>query len=338
VIEKVAKWIVGLAKKGGKLAAGAVAKVFSWAGFNSRFKDADGETHTIYVDADSGTPRLMIASAPQAAADFLEWYLGKQRDRKAFEKENADKITPVKTAIAASQKAVSALEKAQKDKKATDKEIEDLQRALLDKNVVLSEALRLLLGDDRSVAKARERYKLEGLTGTYGSMPKPTGDDLTADHQPQAAILEAAAEFDYFSDTGQLVKRAAARAKLGFAINLYKVRHEEGRTFGRKGKITKDAFIKRVEARITSRMSQAAQRKIVISEIRDDLTGPNGDVTAMKKVARADASTAIWKDIMNLGGAKKNKKDNEALVEEIRKRILSGEDQIASQDLDSLTS
>ena len=312
-----------------------VAKLFSWAGCNSRFKDADGESHTIYVDADGGRPRLMIASSPQAAGEFLKWYLEKQTD-KDFQKDNADRITAVKNAIAASDAAASSVERTRIGGKATEKEMESLQRALLDRNVALSEALRLLIGDDRSVGRAREKYKLEGLTGTYGSMPKPPGDYLTADHQPQAAILEAAAELDYFADTGQMVKRAAARARLGYAINLYKVRHEEGRTFGRKGKITKDDFIKRVRGRIAPRMGRAAQRKVVIEEIRSDLIGPNGDVTAMKKVANQVAASLVWKDVMGLGGARKNKKENEALVEEIRKRILAGEDQIAAQDLDSL--
>ena len=69
---------------------------------------------------------------------------------------------------------------------------------MLQLQTALSESLKGMLGSSDSLAKARERYKLEGLTGTYGTIPKPTGDYLTGDHQPQAAVIKLLAGRPYF--------------------------------------------------------------------------------------------------------------------------------------------
>src|SRR5687768_769261 len=99
------------------------------------------------------------------------------------------------------------------------------------------------MGRTENVKGVKEKYSLEGLPGTYKSMPKPKGDQFTADHQPQAAILEWAAEQPYFKAAGitNLKKRAESRAAAGYAINLHQLRHVDGRTYGGKGNSTKNA-------------------------------------------------------------------------------------------------
>ena len=83
-------------------------------------------------------------------------------------------------------------------------------------------------------------------------MPKPKGDDLTADHQPQAAIyklLTDAGRFPYFATNKEVKKRASGtHANGAYAINLHDIRHKAGRTYGPKGTKTKKAFLDQVTA------------------------------------------------------------------------------------------
>ena len=80
--------------------------------------------------------------------------------------------------------------------------------------------------------------------------------------------------------------------------------------------------------------SAPEKRRIVVSQIKADTMS---DVNAMRGVAGAAANSPTWADI---GGqkAKGAQKEKEALVAEVRGRILAGESQIASQDIDSLVS
>lgn len=326
VLDKVALWIVSMAKKLGKMAAGAVKGLLNWASVRSSFADDEGKSHSIQVSA-AAPFKLIIASSPMAAAEFLNWYIGKKGS--GFEKDNKALIGEIRTLISQAQALVTRIEttgKARPD----DPKLETLQRELLSKNVELSGKISSLVGSDASIGKAREKYKLEGLTGTYGSMPKPPGDEFTADHQPQAAILQAAAEFDYFSESGEMAKRAAGRAKAGYAINLHAIRHMAGRTYGSKGKATKESFLAEIR-RETKGKKAAEKRAIVVAKIRADMLS---DVSAMQSVANAAASSPNWADIIKEVPGKKAEK--EKFIAEVRGRIISGEKQIAAQDIDSL--
>ena len=323
VIEKVAGWIVGLAKKGGRFVAAKAGEVFSWAFAKAGFSEG-GKSHSIYVEGDE-QPRLMIASDPKAAEDFLDWYVAEKG--KDFANRRAKVIGQVRDQIKKAKAIAGEIAKL----KAKGDAWKTRQRELLDANVVLSGFLSTLVGDDPAIGKEVEKYKLEGMTGTYGSIPKPTGDDFTADHQPQAAVLTAAAKFRFFSKSGELSERAEGRAKEGYAINLYKKRHEAGATYGMKGKETKESFLDRVKPLIKDRPADA-QRREVIALMKQEL---RRDVAAIKSVVRAKHDTPIWKDVREKAG---QGKEGQKLVGEIRDRINAGEDQIANQDLDSLTS
>src|SRR5690606_19800940 len=207
------------------------------------FRDGDGVEHSIYVQGEEN-PRLMIASDPKAAEDFVHWYVG--RKPKQFAGDNARQISIVLGLIENAKAIAREIAGLKKNGAAW----KDRQRALLEANVALGRELSRLVGDDATVGGEVEKYKLEGLTGTYGSMPKPPGDDFTADHQPQAAILVAVAKFRFFSKTGELAERAEARANAGYAINLHRKRHEAGRTYGMKGKQTKEEFLAEVKPRV----------------------------------------------------------------------------------------
>ncbi len=331
VLDKVAHWIADKAKKLFGSAKAAVGKVagaakaaFSWAFARTTFKEAGGKGHSIYIEGEDA-PRLMVASDPKAAEAFLNWYLDHKSD--AFKKKKDDLIKQIRKQI----KEAKEIAKSIADLKKKGDAWKNKQQEMLQKNVELSGLLSKLVGDDPSIAEAIEKYKLEGLTGTYGSMPKPPGDDFTADHQPQAAILTAATKFRFFSKTGELAERAEGRARAGYAINLYKVRHAAGATYGKKGGETKESFLARVKPLVKDK-EPSEQRKLVIKEIRSDL---RRDVAAMKSVVRAKHDSPTWADVMKKA---EGDKKGQHLVGEIRERIIAGEDQIANQDLESLAS
>lgn len=323
-LKAFAQGVVHAAASAGRAVVRGAKAVAGWAFASASFRESDGQTHSIYFEGEE-SPRLMIASNVMAASAFLDWYTEEHKSD-AFTQKHGKLIAKIRDAI--------------KDAQSTAKQIADLRRGgkawkerqqeLLEKNVALSRLLSELVGKDPTIAKELEKYKLEGLTGTYGSMPKPKGDEFTPDHQPQAAVLTAAAKFRFFSPTGELAERAEGRAQEGFAINLYRVRHALGATYGKKGGETKDAFLERVKPLVKNHPAQE-QRRLVIDEIRKDL---RRDVVAMKLVVRDKYDTPTWADVIKIAGPK----DGPKVVGEIRQRVNSGEDQIANQDLDSLVS
>ena len=92
----------------------------------------------------------------------MKWYLEKQTDTD-FQKDNTDRITAVKNDIAAPETAASSVERTRIGGKATEKEMESLQRALLDRNVALSEALRLLIGDEAERGEEQAGAEIVGV-------------------------------------------------------------------------------------------------------------------------------------------------------------------------------
>lgn len=328
VLAKVAKWIADKAKLLVGGIKGGVKKLFGWAFAKSSFVDDEGKPHSILIDEAKGGARLMIASAPVPAAEFLNAYLLARGSE--FEKANAKVIGEIRKAITQADASVQKIDTAMKANP-DDPKLEGMQRDLLNQNVILSGLLSKLVGEDASIGKTREKYLLEGIAGTYSSIPKPKGDELTADHQPQAAVLQAAAEFDYFSDTGELATRAAGRAQQGYAINLHKIRHVAGATFGSKGKKTKEDFLATIKPKVKGK-SRPKQRQTVVDQIKDDL---KRDVQAMTEVAKSSYDSPNWSDI-TAPKPTQQKKEKEKLILEIRNRILAGEAQVAAQDLDSL--
>ena len=323
LIDRVATWVVTMAKKAGRFVATKAGEAFSWAFAKTGFSEAGGKRHSIYVEGDE-QPRLMIASDPKAAEDFLNWYI-KEQGGQPYEDKRSDLVKKIRKQIGAAKKIADEIAGLKKNGAAW----KDRQGKLLDANVALSELLSTLVGRDPGIAKEVEKYKLEGLTGTYASMPKPPGDDFTADHQPQAAVLQFAATFSFFSKDGEMKERALGRAKEGYAINLYKKRHELGATYGMKGKVTKESFVKEIKPLIKDR-PPGEQRREVIQLIKD---ATKRDAQAIKDVVRAKYDTATWVDVTKLAG---KDKEGQKLVGEIRDRINAGEDQIVNQDFDSL--
>lgn len=321
-VDALIAWVVKMASAlVGKVKAGVKA-LFDWAFSKSEFEDEDGHQHTLYVDAESGTPRLVIKSTPTAAAVFLDRYL--ERRGPDFVDANKAGIAAARTAIGAAEKQVEVIDKAKKAGK-SDEELMPANQQLLTLNVAVTTALSALINNDATLGKWKEKYLLEGLCGTYGSIPKPKGDSFTADHQPQAAVLEAAAELAYFDEGGQMVTRAAGRAKLGFAINVHFKRHTAGRTYGGKGGSTKKDFLKAIASKVKPKENP---KQAVVNLIKAEL---NEDVKVMKAVAKDKAN---YPDIAEDKSLKP--KERQVLIEEIGDRLIAGENQMAAQDIDGL--
>jgi hypothetical protein len=193
---------------------------------------------------------------------------------------------------------------------------------------VLGDKLRLLVGKTPlNKIMDEHKYNLEGLTGTYASMPKPTEDNITADHQPQAAIIISASKMKIFAGT-KMKDHAAGRAAAGYAINLHAVRHEAGRTYSNKGKETLTEFETEAE-KIASNNSlkDDKKRKDVVKLLKSHL---NKDVSKMKEVAGKKSN---YTDLDELG---LEDDEVEGLRKTIKAQILSGEGVLQSQNLDDL--
>jgi phage-related protein len=320
ISQATSKFTKGAQKFGNKLTT-SLSKLF---GFKTRFTTNRGESHSLYYENKGENPVLMIASNPQSIRDFLAFYANE------YNVPNKE-IQPIYDFIT---KNIEPLIK--KLKQANTQQAEDkIQEQLLEQNVILSEKLKDLLKGDEKVGKIIDSYYLEGLTGTYSSMPKPKSDFFTADHQPQASILVWCAEQPFFGVKSNMAKRAAGRANQGYAINLYDNnteygRHGAGRTYKSKGDSTKDAFIQKVKSQIKGVQTNQEKRDITVDLLKNEL---RADVSTMEQVANKPNKDPVWSDIeaLSISKTEKNK-----LIETIRNNILHGEKQLLSQDIDSL--
>lgn len=322
---KKLKGIVKKVKKGAKKAKEEI-KAFLFP--KHKFK-AGGESHTLKVAKRGGRMKLLISSTPHPIEEFLASYESRHGD--TLKKQKKDKIKTAKEFI--SSDIAPLVKEIQQTKKTqqTEAKLEALNRQLLQKEVRLSLLLKEILGSTGELKNLLDKYNLEGLTGTYGTMPKPKYDDLTADHQPQAAIFIVVKNMNIFKgDEGAAMRnRAANRADNGFAINLHNIRHKAGRTYGGKGTGTKNRFIERVERETKSLNTDQKRRYKVIDLIKEDMIE---DVKAMREVVKDDKH---WKDILGQSINIPEEKKKE-LKDKTKEQILSGENRVAAQDLESL--
>ena len=310
-------WIVTAAKTLFAKGKAAVGKALGWAFATTTFKDDEGKSHTLSV-SDAGA--LTIQSTPQAAAVFIDWYV-KERGG------DAKLAAEAKTLITKAEKLVADIEKSKK--KVDDVPAPAKQQALLAVSTQISALIAKMVGGDEKIGKLKEKYLLEGQVGTYATIPKPVGDQLTPDHQPQASVILAAADFfreDLGVQGGDLAKRAESRAAQGYAINLHFRRHVAGATYGSKGE-TREGFRQKLSKEAGKLKIGAAKAKVV-EMLRAAL---QKDVKQMKEVAGAKVTHEAWKQLKDeIQPVKKA----EALKEEIADRIVKGENQVASQPFD----
>ncbi len=326
-VQMVAGFIRRVVGKVKNFVAAGVSKLLGFFGVKTAFTTEDGESHELYYEERGDDPVLMVASTPKPIREFLDFYVN-EYDIKPNSDKGA-KVAMIRSYLTTEvDPVVRRLKQAQRTNNTA--AIESIQGELLEKNTALSQQLRELLSGDRDVGKIIESYLLEGMTGTYATMPVATSDQLTPDHQPQAAILEWAADRPYFGATGNMARRAASRASQGYAVNLYVERHMAGRTYGSKGDQTKNAFIARANAEVRGLRTNQEKRDKVVDLMKGELSA---DVNAIRGVVNRGNTDPVWADIHALAISQKEKDE---LINKIRANTLAGEAQIASQDLDSL--
>ena len=313
-IDKLIDWIEKQVKK---LVAKGKMVIKSLLFPKKKFK-LGKEKHTIHVK-EGATPDLMIASTPQPLRQFL-------LNLKNSGKIKAADVPKLDTAIAKEVEVRNLIKEVNKKKKASKDVTADMQNVLTQENA-LAEMIRDLWNYEDPM-ETKEKYKLEGVVATFGTMPKAKFDKLTPDHQPQASILKHVATLPEFrgAHVNEVIK--GTRVDGGACINLFEERHKLGRTYLSKG----DATATAARATIASRLSAIPadnyeeRRDAVISVLKEEL---NKDVAAMNAVASNDKNYEDIDKATSIENAKTVKKM-------VKKAILAGQSRIKSQNLNKL--
>jgi hypothetical protein len=325
IIDKVvafAKKIIAKVKSG---AAKVKEKIVSFLWPKKKFS-AGGGSHTLYF-TDTGKP--MIRTEPMALDSFIAaWEANAGGNMTAAKKQHlADaKATLGKMKTLAAD--IVALEKAHKPVP------EARHQEMLQLQTQIATSLKGMLGDESDLAKTKERYKLEGLTGTFATIPKPKGDYLTGDHQPQAAVIKLLAARPYFqTKPGDPLRHRAAggHADNAYVVNLQATRHAGGRTYGGKGTATKEAFAAAVQKMEKEEPSAPERRKKAVELLQKELAA---DVAEARKVYNSPETAPVWSDLDAFTTG--DKKAKQTLVEQIRGQVNKGLTIMANQPMREL--
>jgi len=205
--------------------------------------------------------------------------------------------------------------------------------ALMKKETRLATLIKAML-KNVSLTTYDKRYELEGLVGTYANMPTQRYDDMTGDHQPQSAALQAVAALPAFAGTFAETVAEGRQSNGGYTIFLRANRHVLGRTFLDKGIATAVTFKSNLTVRVAAAGPDVgAQRTAAINLLKEALAQ---DVAAMRAVVRRpESDPEAWGDIHAL--PRFSESGQKRLIDIVRARILEGEDRIAAQNLDRLT-
>ena len=289
--------------------------------------DESGEHHRVYF---SPTGEPMIASTPTALLAFLA----------AAQASDAIPASQ-KTEIAAARTIVSQMSDLAHELGASTSNAAGnaAKRSRLQTlEAQLAPKLKAILSDV-SLTLFNEIYALEGVTGAYSQMPSQRRDRMTPDHQPQASLLEFAAENVRVSPGGasvfaglELERAAAGHGRGGMTINIHHTRHVKGRTYGGKSASTLGAVRPRITAITAENLSAAEKRRAVIPIFRGEL---RADVTAMMDVVAPAETDAIWDDIKEFNlHTPQNKR---VKITALRNQIRAGLQALLGQNLDRYT-
>ena len=332
-IERALRKAVEAAKRKGKAAAAAgkkaVGAVLRFFGIKKYFSTDTGERHALFFEKRGGQTVLLIESTAQDIRKFIDFYVSERK----LNTSKMELVSQILSHLDTYKDDYAELKKVGE----TSAKAKPIHERLLQKNFALGEFLRTLLSGDRKVGMTIESYLLEGLTGTYSSMPRPTMDILTPDHQPQAAIIKWAADLKgpvsrrkVYSSSSDMANRASgSHASGGYAINLHEKRHMDGRTYGSKGDGTKNTFIKFIKGEIASEADDQKIRNAVTTRMKWEL---GEDVRVMRDdVITADKNWADIDEITDL-----DKPARQKLKADIKIQITKGLRQIENQPMDTL--
>jgi len=280
---------------------------------------AGEEGHRLFFVEKGGKEVLMIASTAMDMKSFLDDY------KKTLTADELKSKKPDLDTVSNKSKEADDLADQIEKLKEGDAKLPILKGQLGDAELALTSALKRLL-EDVPLTEIDKRYELEGLVGTYGSMPRQAKDKLTPDHQPQNALMLEASSFAIFRGT----TLGSYSTSKGWSINLQESRHMEGRTWG-SSKTSKAALAEGIKAITDARRKYPDDRDKARAEVVKELKGQLGkDANEMDKVA-GWSDKVVWADIYEK--VKKPDKRNE-LIGKIRARIVAGETRIRNQPLE----
>ena len=334
--EKIAKAVDKLLERSKTFLMRIGSAVFNWfAGLIKKF-DSDDGSHTLLFKMEGDKPVLKIRSVEQSVVKFLE------------ELGNVDKVKNDKARKKKHTEATALVEKINKEAKNCNEAKEEKKPALQkDISKHQEDLAKLLQGLLKGVTMSEfdKRYDLEGMVATYGAMKGfQTGDKMTPDHQPQAAVLKYAAELNAFKrkkkggkEETLALSEAAGRghAEGALAINLHEARHKEGRTFGNKSKnatVLPAAKTAIDLARDKHPNDYEKQRSAVVEALKAEM---KKDTVAMHSVLTQTKDQPAWADLKELVvKGKLSPEDEETKREAIKKQIENGLKKIEGHSLD----
>ena len=321
-VMKGGKALLGLGKKGkaafdkgkDKLKEGAkavVGKILGFFGVKSTFKDEKGKTHSVAYEESGTQIVLIVRSTPASIGEFIEFYKT-EYPKEIKTKPKSDYIEKLEQLHHEMEDIV---------KKADTK---DNKEKLLGIKVDIAYNLGLLMKGNRKVGRSLESYELEGMVGKKSQLPKPTGDDLEGDHQPQTALLNWAKK--YLEPTLIEDWTGGSNGQKAYAILLHKTRHAKGATHSTFAKPTDN-----IKAYPNSIKDRKLVVKILKDALKEDAKIMIKDVYEEGKYSHQD----VWNDILEDTTLATNP-EKEALISKIRKNVKEGEDSIKQQPLDNL--
>lgn len=289
--------------------------------------DESGEHHRLYFAGEGATRVPTIASTPEALLEFLS-----QAEHAGLPNAQKAELGTARGIVGQMGTLASRLANASPTDQALT--AERAQLATLESQ--LAPILKRILSDV-DLKTFNEIYLLEGVVGQYAQMPSQRRDRLTPDHQPQASLLEFAAENVRVSPGGASVfagltleSASSGHGRGGMTINVHHTRHVKGRTYGGKSASTLGAVRPRILAITTMPLTPEEKRKAVVPIFRGEL---QADVTAMLGVVSPAETDAIWQDTRDYNLRLKRK----AKVDALRQQIRAGLQALLGQDLDRYT-
>lgn len=282
------------------------------------------EPHTLVIKEEGGEYIPKIQSAETQIGAFLD---AADKHPKISQKRKDTYLVDARTHLATVKAQLKLLKTADPAGEAK------IRADLLVAEKALAAAIKKLLGGV-NMEKLREKYLLEGVVKTYATMPKPSYDKLTPDHQPQAALITLIAEVRYgpkplFDGLG-VQKVAKGRAAAGVAINLHEQRHYKSRTYGTPVSGGIAASITKIAGGQADKKQKFAD---IIAIARNEL---KEDIKNMNSVA-GKPDGPVWAEVDEACKDDEGKvatEEAKALKKDIADRIIAGEKEIAGQNLD----
>ena len=305
----------------------------TWYDKTEPFDDVNHEHHLIFIRGTEGNRIEMMASEPITIVKFLQDIIDSTPDTDPKHVQAVAAQDLYRTGVAPNLQKLNTIKVDDNTGRAVDPSQQaDLEKYAKDfwtNSIALTALLRSLIGRE-NLSDARDRYALEGLAGTYGSVPIPRGDQMTGDHQPQAAALIYSAAQPYFPNSNPIKDVLdGSHAPSAYVINLHKYRHEAGRTFGHKSGPILKVFTAAVDAIRHDKTKTAKEKRVDNVDLLKKELG--ADVQAMRGVVGQAETHDNWKDLGEVGFTGTDKTD---LYNELKTRILQGEQAMLTQNLD----